>query len=34
VISKGDGLIWLKRKHYFDPTMNPQYMMNRYGSAR
>lgn len=25
VISKGDGLIWLKRKHYFDPASNPQY---------
>jgi hypothetical protein len=31
VISKGDGLIWLRRKHYFDPSMNPQYMTNRYG---
>lgn len=31
VISKGDGLIWIKRKHYFDPRLNPQYMANRYG---
>ena len=25
VISKGDGFIWIKRKHYFDPTLNPFY---------
>lgn len=25
VISKGDGLIWLKRKHYFEPDRNPQF---------
>ncbi len=25
VISKGDGFIWIKRKHYFDPTLNPQF---------
>jgi hypothetical protein len=25
VISKGDGLIWIKRKHYFKPELNPQY---------
>jgi hypothetical protein len=31
VISKGDGLIWIKRKHYFDPELNPQYLANRYG---
>ena len=26
LISKGDGLIWIKRKHYFDRAMNPQYL--------
>ena len=26
VISKGDGFIWIKRKHYFDPKLNPHYM--------
>jgi len=36
VISKGDGLIWIKRKHYFEPKYNPQffdlyYWMERYG---
>ncbi|MCY4369060.1 MAG: hypothetical protein OXF41_06480 [bacterium] len=25
VISKGDGLVWIKRKHYFAPEMNPRY---------
>ena len=25
VISKGDGFIWLKRKHYFDPALNPDF---------
>ena len=25
VISKGDGLIWLKRKHYFTPELNFRY---------
>jgi hypothetical protein len=25
VISKKDGFIWIKRKHYFDPTYNPHY---------
>lgn len=26
VISKGDGFIWIKRKHYFDPKLNPGYL--------
>lgn len=25
VVSKGDGFIWLKRKHYFDADRNPQF---------
>ncbi len=25
IISKGDGLIWVKRKHYFEPGRNPSY---------
>ena len=25
VISKGDGFIWIKRKHYFEQSLNPQY---------
>lgn len=26
VISKGDGFIWIKRKHYFDPELNPHFI--------
>jgi hypothetical protein len=29
VISKGDGFIWIKRKHYFDPQLN-QHFLDRY----
>ena len=25
VISKGDGLVWVKRKHYFDKDLNLRY---------
>lgn len=25
VISKGDGLIWINRKHYFKPELNPHF---------
>lgn len=25
VLSKGDGFVWVKRKHYFDPNLNPYY---------
>lgn len=25
VISKGDGFIWIKRKHYFDKDLNPHF---------
>ena len=28
VISKGDGFVWIKRKHYFDPTLNAQFLAN------
>jgi len=26
VISKGDGFIWTKRKHYFSPDLNPHFV--------
>lgn len=26
VITKGDGFVWTKRKHYFVPELNPRYM--------
>lgn len=28
VISKGDGFVWIKRKHYFRAELNPQYFSN------
>jgi hypothetical protein len=28
VISKGDGFIWVNRKHYFRPELNPHYFRN------
>lgn len=30
VISKGDGFIWIKRKHYFEGDLNPQFFANYY----
>jgi hypothetical protein len=30
VISKGDGFIWIKRKHYFKSELNPQFFANYY----
>jgi hypothetical protein len=30
VISKGDGFIWIKRKHYFEPGLNPAFFANYY----
>jgi len=31
VISKGDGFIWIKKKHYFKAELNPQFFHNYYG---
>ena len=28
VISRGDGFIWIKRKHYFQPEFNPHFFSN------
>jgi len=28
VLSKGDGFIWIKRKHYFKPELNPHFLTN------
>lgn len=28
VITKGDGLIWIKRKHYFQPNLNYNFFQN------
>lgn len=34
VISKGDGFIWVKRKHYFDPELNAQFFRNYYSGQQ
>jgi len=31
VISRGDGFVWIKRKHYFKPELNPQFMAQYFG---
>jgi hypothetical protein len=28
IISRGDGFVWIKRKHYFNRELNPQFMEN------
>ncbi len=30
VISKGDGFVWIKRKHYFRPELNQHYFSNNF----
>lgn len=30
IITKSDGLIWIKRKHFFDKQYNPQYFFSHY----
>lgn len=30
VISKGDGFVWIKRKHYFKADLNPYFFANYY----
>ena len=30
-ISSNDGFIWIKRKHYFDGKINPQYYYRNFG---
>ncbi len=30
VISKGDGFVWIKRKHYFEKDLNPAFFSNYY----
>jgi len=33
LLSKGDGFIWIKRKHYFDETLNKNYFGKYYYDA-
>lgn len=34
VISKGDGFIWIKRKHYFDADRNPSFFRNYFNELK
>jgi len=34
VISKGDGFIWIKRKHYFEPALNQHFLSNYFRKDR
>ncbi len=31
VISKSDGFVWVKRKHYFPPELNTRYFVRKFG---
>jgi hypothetical protein len=31
VITRNEGLVWIKRKHFFDPKLNSRYIANRNG---
>jgi hypothetical protein len=33
VLSKGDGFIWVRRKHYFKPELNPHFSTNYFRDA-
>lgn len=33
VISRDDGFIWVKRKHYFDPDLNPRFFARKFGGT-
>lgn len=30
VITKGDGFVWMRRKHYFEASLNPRFMARYY----
>ncbi len=32
VISKGDGFVWIKRKHYFERELNQHFFANYYNN--
>jgi len=34
VISKGDGFIWIKRKHYFKAELNPSFLKQHYTNIK
>ncbi len=34
VISKSEGFVWVKRKHYFDPALNPRFFVRQFGAMQ
>ncbi len=34
VISRGDGMVWIKRKHYFDKELNHHFFANYFNGSR
>jgi hypothetical protein len=34
LISRGDGFIWIKRKHYFDCALNQHFLSNYYNDVK
>ena len=34
IISKGDGFIWVKRKHYFKPELNQHFFSNYFNEVQ
>jgi hypothetical protein len=33
MITRAEGFVWVKRKHYFDAHLNPRYFSRRYGQT-
>lgn len=33
VISRHEGFVWVKRKHYFDAGLNPRYFWRKFGTT-
>jgi hypothetical protein len=34
VISRIDGFVWVRRKHYFEPNLNPRYFHRKFGTTQ
>ena len=34
IISKSEGFVWIKRKHYFPPNLNPRFFHRHYRAER
>lgn len=33
-VTKHEGFVWIKRKHYFDPALNPRYFWRKYNLGK